>query len=131
MLLSAAFLTYFGFFGQYHRELLILTWKGFLTKGKIEFKKDLSFTEFLSVPSERILWQIKGLPSDTLASENAIILKRFNRYPLIIDPSGQAFDFMINLYDDSDKKLIRTSFIDGGFMKQLETALRFGLPILI
>lgn len=50
---------------------------------------------------------------------------------MIIDPSGQAFDFMVNLYNEGDKKLIRTSFIDEGFMKQLETALRFGLPILI
>ena len=88
-----------------------------MEKSKIEFKKELSMVEFLSNPSERILWQRKGLPSDKLASENAIILKRYNRYPLIIDPSGQAFDFMVNLYNDGDKKLIRTSFIDEGFMK--------------
>jgi dynein heavy chain 1 len=27
---------------------------------------------------------------DDLCTENAIIMSRFNRYPLIIDPSGQV-----------------------------------------
>ena len=98
---------------------------------KLIYKKEISLVEFLSLPAERILWQRKGLSADVLAMQNAIILKRYNRYPLIIDPSGQAFDFMINLYSDQEKTLVRTSFIDEGFMKQLETALRFGLPIMI
>lgn len=71
-----------------------------MDKSKLLYKKEISLVEFLSKPSERILWQRKGLSADVLAMQNAIILKRFNRYPLIIDPSGQAFDFMINLYAD-------------------------------
>lgn len=35
-------------------------------------------------------WASYGLPSDQLCRENAIILSRFNRFPLVIDPSGQA-----------------------------------------
>jgi dynein heavy chain 1 len=68
VLISAAFLTYIGFFGQFYRELLISTWKEYLVKSKIDFRKDISLVEFLSVPSERILWQRKGLPSDVLAT---------------------------------------------------------------
>ena len=100
VLISSAFLTYLGFFGQQHRQVLYQTWKNYLTTAKIPFIKELSIVEFLSMPSDRILWQRKGLSSDDLNIQNAIILKRFNRYPLIIDPSGQAMDFMINLYAD-------------------------------
>ena len=137
--LASAFLAYLGFFDQFYRQQLIKVWRDYLKTSKIEFKNDLSFVEYLSIPSERIIWQSKGLPADDICIQNAIILKRFNRYPLIIDPSGQAIDFMINFFNEEitegdkkvEKKLIRTSFIDDGFMKQLETALRFGLPILI
>ena len=46
------------------------------------------------------------LPSDDLCVENAIMLRRFNRYPLIIDPSGQATEFIMNEY--KDKKITKT-----------------------
>jgi dynein heavy chain 1 len=138
VLISSAFLAYIGFFDQFYRELLMSTWKNYLKASKIVFTGELSAIEYLSLPSERIRWQSKGLPNDNICVQNAIILKRFNRYPLIIDPSAQAIDFIVNLYKDEGhstdrvaKTLIRTSFIDDSFMKQLETSLRFGLPILI
>jgi len=56
-------------------------------------------------------------------------MKMFNRYPLIIDPSDQAQKFIMNNY--ADKKIQKTSFADEGFMKHLESAIRFGLPLLV
>lgn len=53
----------------------------------------------------------------------------FCRYPLIIDPSGQATEFIMNEY--KDKKITRTSFLDDAFRKNLESALRFGNPLLV
>lgn len=57
------------------------------------------------------------------------MLKRFNRYPLIIDPSGQATEFIMNEY--AGKKITKTSFLDDSFRKNLESALRFGNPLLV
>ena len=57
------------------------------------------------------------------------MIKRFNRYPLIIDPSGQATEFILNEY--KDRKITRTSFLDDAFRKNLESALRFGNPLLV
>ena len=51
----------------------------------------------------------KALPDDDLCYENAIIMRRFLRYPLIIDPSGQAITFLSNEF--KDKKLLKTSFV--------------------
>ena len=53
----------------------------------MKYRSDLSFSEFLSKPTDRLLWQTQELPNDELCIENAIVLKRFNRYPLVIDPS--------------------------------------------
>ena len=57
------------------------------------------------------------------------MLKRFNRYPLIIDPSGQATEYLINEF--KGRKITKTSFLDDSFRKNLESALRFGNPLLV
>jgi len=85
--------------------------------------------EYLSRPDERLAWQANALPSDSLCVENAIMLNRFNRYPLVIDPSGQASKFLMKQY--KEKKIVKTSFLDNSFMKHLESALRFGTPLLV
>ena len=62
--------------------------------------------QYLSSPDDRLRWQANGLPADDLCIENAVMLSRFNRYPLIIDPSGQATDFLMN--ELKSKKIART-----------------------
>lgn len=83
----------------------------------------------MSTADERLHWQSNSLPADDLCTENAVMLKRFNRYPLIIDPSGQATEFLLQEY--KDKKITKTSFLDDAFRKNLESALRFGNPLLV
>ncbi|RKP08503.1 dynein heavy chain [Thamnocephalis sphaerospora] len=129
VLLSAAFMAYGGYFDQHYREMLSSRWSEHLVESSILFKKDLSLTEYLSSADERLGWQANSLPADDLCTENAIMLKRFNRYPLIIDPSGQATAFLVNEY--KDRKITVTSFLDDAFLKNLESALRFGNPLLI
>ena len=55
------------------------TWSHHLAAAGIAFRSDLARTEFLSDPDERLGWQTKSLPTDDLCTENAIMLKRFNR----------------------------------------------------
>ncbi|KAG2370226.1 dynein heavy chain protein 1 [Suillus spraguei] len=129
VLLSAAFLAYGGFFDQHYREVMWQEWSSHLHEASIKFKPELSLTEYLSTADDRLSWQSKSLPSDNLTTENAIMLKRFNRYPLIIDPTGQATTFLLNEY--KDRKITVTSFLDEAFLKVLESALRFGNPLLI
>ncbi|KAF9015424.1 dynein heavy chain [Cyathus striatus] len=129
VLLSAAFLAYGGFFDQHYREVMWQDWTNHLLEANIKFKPELSFTEYLSTADDRLSWQSKSLPADNLTTENAIMLKRFNRYPLIIDPTGQATTFLLNEYKDC--KITVTSFLDEAFLKVLESALRFGNPLLI
>ncbi|XP_044265029.1 dynein heavy chain, cytoplasmic isoform X6 [Tribolium madens] len=129
VLLSAAFIAYGGYFDQHYRQNLFSTWCQHLTQAAIQYRPDIARTEYLSNPDERLRWQANALPSDDLCTENAIMLKRFNRYPLIIDPSGQATEYIMNEF--KDKKITKTSFLDDSFRKNLESALRFGNPLLV
>ncbi|CCL98405.1 uncharacterized protein FIBRA_00400 [Fibroporia radiculosa] len=129
VLLSAAFLAYGGFFDQHYREVMWQEWSAHLAEANIKYKTELSLPDYLSTADDRLSWQSKGLPSDNLCTENAIMIKRFSRYPLIIDPTGQATAFLLNEY--KDRKITVTSFLDEAFLKVLESALRFGNTLLI
>ena len=127
--LSSAFLSYAGYFDQQSRQNLYTAWKHHMDMANIQYRPDMARTEFLSDPDQRVGWQANSLPSDDLCTENAIMLSRFNRYPLIIDPSGQATEFIMNEF--KDRKITKTSFLDDSFRKNLESALRFGNPLLV
>jgi dynein heavy chain 1 len=129
VLISAAFLAYSGYFDQHYRDVMRREWTEHLGEAGISFKSDLALAEFLSTADERLEWQSSALPADSLCVENAVMLKRYNRYPLVVDPTGQATAFLQNAY--RDRKITVTSFLDESFLKNLESALRFGNPLLI
>ena len=80
--------------------------------------------EWLIKAYDKVKWLIYKLPNDHFYLENATILQRLNRYPLIIDPEGQSIEFIELSY--ISKKLIKISFTSNKFMKILENALRYG-----
>ena len=86
-LFASGFLTYIGFFDHYYRNQLQLEWRDIIEQINLKMRAEMKNVEFLSKPSDRLVWEKQGLPSDELCIENAIIMKNFNRYPLVIDPS--------------------------------------------
>ncbi|KAK5078141.1 dynein heavy chain [Lithohypha guttulata] len=129
VLVASAFLAYGGLYDQQFRKNMIDDWLHQLERSNIACKSDASVSGYLSTADERLQWQRHSLPADDLCMENALMLKRFNRYPLIIDPSNRVIDFLRQEHEG--RKLTVTSFLDDAFIKQLESALRFGNPILI
>ncbi|KAI9672025.1 MAG: Dynein heavy chain, cytoplasmic [Trizodia sp. TS-e1964] len=129
VLVAAAFLAYSGFYDQQFRKAMMEDWLHQLSLSGIDYKPHNPVTEYLSSADERLKWQENSLPVDDLCTENAIVLQRFNRYPLIIDPSGRITEFLQN--ENNERRLTVTSFLDDSFTKQLESSLRFGNPILI
>ena len=127
--LAAAFLAYGGLYDQQYRRAMLEDWSLHLSTSAISFRSQNSLSEYLSTADERQQWHEHALPVDELCTENAIMLKRYNRYPLIIDPSGRVTEFLQN--ESKQRRLMVTSFLDSSFVKQLESALRFGNPILI
>lgn len=128
-LLTAAYIAYCGFFDQQNRQSLWKMWLCCLQTSKVVTKPHLVFSDFMSTADDRAQWSAAGLPSDELCAENAIMLARAERYPLVIDPAGQALSYLTETY--RERKVVITSFMDSAFMKTLESALRFGNPLII
>ena len=127
-LLSAAFLTFGGIFDQVVRAKLIQDWFETLSSFNIPYKPLFDPINYLAAPSNLPLWASHGLSDDSLSIQNAILLDRFTRYPLVVDPSGQATSFILSKFAES--KIVNTSFVDPIFLKTLSTAVRFGTPVL-
>lgn len=128
-LLMSAFLTYAGFFDFKTRLLMMADWKTALQDLGIDFRDDLGVVETLSTAGERLKWQSEGLPADNLSIENGVILDHAIRFPLVIDPSGQAISFLLNHHRGG--KIQTTSFLDKAFTKTLAGAVRFGTTLLV
>lgn len=128
-LLMAGFLTYAGFFDFKTRATLTEKWQKTLETLDIEYRSELGIVESLSTASQRLTWQSLGLAGDRLALENAVILEHGIRFPLVIDPSGQAISFLMNKYKSD--KIQTTSFLDKAFSKTLTGAVRFGTTLLV
>ncbi|ODV98401.1 hypothetical protein PACTADRAFT_20118, partial [Pachysolen tannophilus NRRL Y-2460] len=128
-LLSAAFLSYCGYYDQKTRFNLLRIWKSKLMSSGIAVDENYVTTNYLSTPSNIIKWEENGTPNDDLFIENMIMLTHSQRFPYIIDPSGKMLEILTA--EILPRKLIITSFLDDGFVKKLENALRFGSSILI
>ena len=128
-ILSAAFITYCGFFDQVNRASLLDKWKEACENLKIGFNSHISISEFLIPHYQLTKWQEYGLKNDRIAMENGTILSHCKLYPFIIDPSLMISQYLMKQFQD--QKIIRSSFQDSNFLKILENAVRFGSPLLI
>jgi dynein heavy chain len=77
----------------------------------------------------RFTWTIAGLPNDSFSIENGIIVDKARRWPLCIDPQGQANKWIKKL--EGGKNLLIAKFTDGDYLKRLEASIQFGYPVLI
>ncbi|MCP9266202.1 DYHC2 [Dirofilaria immitis] len=88
-----------------------------------------AFVTFLGSESEQLNWSNKGLPTDALSQENAMILFNTIEIPLIIDPSGRASSFLEKHL--KAKQVEKVNANDSNFLTQVELAVRFGKFLLI
>jgi dynein heavy chain 1, cytosolic len=128
-LLTGAFLTYAGHFDHRQRKNMLLDWFEILEALGIPYRSDWDVLSFMSNPSDQMSWRNNGLSSDEVAMQNAILLDRYQRYPLIIDPAGHASAYLMKKL--SSAKITQTSFLDSSFFKILASAIRFGTPLLV
>ena len=104
-------------------------WKKTLEVLSIDYHEDLGIVESLSTGKQRQTWVSEGLPSDSLSMENGTILDHAIRFPLVIDPSGSAINFLMKKHEKD--KIQKTSFLDKAFVKTLAGAVRFGTCLLV
>ena len=59
-----------------------------------------NITKTLADPVAIRTWTICGLPQDASSVENGIIMSKARRFPLLIDPQGQANRYIKNMGRD-------------------------------
>jgi len=97
-LVAAAFLSYAGpFLSNYRDEMVQQTWLKQVRGLSIPCSPDFSFATFLAKPTIVRDWNIQGLPSDAFSTENGVIVTTSNRWPLMVDPQGQAIKWIKNM----------------------------------
>ena len=76
---------------------MVNDWIVALKRHRVPHNEQCTLTETLSDPVRVRSWQIAGLPKDNLSVENGVIVQFTRRWPLFIDPQGQANKWIKNL----------------------------------
>jgi dynein heavy chain len=74
-------------------------------------------------------WHIAGLPVDSFSVDNAIIVTNARRWPLMIDPQGQANKWVKKMEKSNNLQVIKLT--DPNYGRTLENSIQFGTPVLL
>lgn len=127
-LIAAAFLSYAGPFDTAYRDDLTKLWLTRVREQNIPSSEDFNFAGFLANPTDVRDWNIQGLPADQFSTENGVIVTRGRRWPLMVDPQGQANKWIKKMEGD---KLRVTDLKSKDFLRELENAIVYGMPYLL
>ncbi|KAF8823129.1 dynein heavy chain family protein [Cardiosporidium cionae] len=127
-LVAAAFIVYLGPLSASFRLAGMEKFKETLRMKGILFDAAFSLEAAIGDPMQIQQWQMQCLPSDSISIENALIISKSRRWPLVIDPHKQCRTWL-KAMESSRLKILRQSQHD--FLRHLEAALQFGNPVLI
>ncbi|KAI9144540.1 dynein heavy chain and region D6 of dynein motor-domain-containing protein [Paraphysoderma sedebokerense] len=129
VLVASGAIAYLGPFTSEYRSILMKGWIECLSKLKIPHSESFSLMDVIGDSAKIREWEMFGLPKDTLSRENAIIASNSKRWPLFIDPQGQANKWIRNMEKDSGIDIIKLT--DKDYLRTLENSIRFGKPCLL
>eukprot|EP01135_Chromosphaera_perkinsii_P012097 Nk52_evm35s2579 gene=Nk52_evmTU35s2579 len=128
-LIASACIAYYGAFTVTYRQELVQTWVENCKTLEIRVADNV---DLISVCGDPVLireWNIFGLPADNLSTENGILVNRGRRWPLMIDPQGQANKWIRQMEEPNQLKVIKLT--DQNYLRTLENAIRMGTPVLL
>ena len=128
MVLAAGCLAYLGPFTAQFRVRIVQHWVSVCKELSIPCS-DFSLISALADPVVVRRWQIDGLPADDFSCENGLLTTLGRRWPLMIDPQGQANRWIRNTYAESNLQVIKLTEKD--FLRTLENGIRYGAAVLL
>lgn len=112
-----------------YREGAIRQWSELLRSKEIPSSAEFSLSATLGEPVKIRSWVIAKLPNDSFSIDNAIMLFKSNRWPLMIDPQGQANRWVKKLEEGGGLKVVKQS--QASFIRTIENSIQFGNPVLL
>jgi dynein heavy chain len=129
VLISSGVIAYLGAFTSAFRSEVSTEWSSKCKSMKIACSADFSLSKTLGDPVKIRDWNIAGLPTDSFSVDNGVIVANTRRWPLMIDPQGQANKWIKNFEKPNNLQVIKLT--DGDYMRTLENCIQFGTPILL
>lgn len=127
-LISALYSNYCGSLVEKQRKQLFEKMKATLLEYAINFDANYQFVTHNVEIERRSEWTALGLPNEEFFLENFSMVITSTNVPYILDPSSQMIPIFSRYYTN---RFTLTSFLETGFAKKLENAVRFGGVILI
>lgn len=129
ILVSCGLIAYLSPLTSEYRARCVHEWHKLCVDLDIPQSKSFNFIAILGEEMKIQNWNIYGLPSDVFSIENAIIMDNSTRYSLVIDPQNQANKWIKEMERKND--LVVVKFSQNDYMKQIETCIEEGRPVLI
>lgn len=129
VLVSAGVLAYLGPFTAVYRHRQTLAWIKSLKEHHIPCSEHPSLSSTLGDPVQIRQWNIDGLPTDNFSVDNGIIVFSARRWPLMIDPQGQANRWVRNMEKANNLQVIKLT--DQNYLRTLENSINYGTPVLL
>ncbi|XP_019945265.2 dynein axonemal heavy chain 7 isoform X2 [Paralichthys olivaceus] len=129
ILISAGIVAYLGAFTSSYRQDQTKKWMDLCQSNEIPCSPNMSLLNSLGDPVKIRVWTIAGLPSDSFSIDNGIIISNSRRWPLMIDPQGQAKKWVKNMEKANSLHIIKLT--DADFVRTLENCIQFGTPVLL
>jgi len=129
VLISAGVLAYLGPFTAKFRDRQMLHWVSLLKEKGIPCSDRPSLTNTLGNPVKIRQWNIEGLPTDAFSVDNGIVVFNARRWPLMIDPQGQANKWIRNMEKANNLQIVKLT--NPNYLRSLENAIQFGSPVLM
>jgi len=129
---SCAFVSYCGPFNADFRKILLDQYfHEDLIVRKVPVSEDLALTQFLVDDSTVGQWNLEGLPADDLSIQNGIMVTRSSRFPLMIDPQGQAVEWIRKREPELTKNDLIFSMNHPNLKDALKLPLQEGWPVML
>ena len=74
-------------------------------------------------------WYLEGLPQESFAVENAIIMDNSSRWPLMIDPQMQGYNWIRGM--EPDLEIIKPTMEIKDITNKLKATIQYGKPVLL
>ncbi len=129
VLISAGLVAYLGAFTSAYRQEQTKEWSNMCRSKGIPCSEEFSLNTTLGEPVKIREWTIAGLPTDSFSIENGIVTSNARRWPLMIDPQGQANKWIKNMEKANNLHVIKLT--DPDFVRTLENCIQFGTPVSV
>ena len=130
--LACAFVSYLGPFNhEFRKKLLSDVFYRDCISNAIPVSKDLDLNKFLVDDGTIAEWNSQGLPKDDLSIQNGILVTQASRWPLLIDPQGQALTWLKKREAANFPVWGTTTLQNPRLRDQLEFCMENGAPLLV